>query len=80
MKTKLVAPDLARIGKSLLFIQSPEVPIDRLQLAARNIPYVDFLKEEGLNAYDLLRKDIIIMPAKTLDYLNKRFLETPKGE
>ena len=51
--------------------------IDRTQenftRAARNIPQVDVLSVEGINVYDILRRDKLVLTRAAVDALEARF-------
>jgi large subunit ribosomal protein L4 len=39
----------------------------------RNVPKIDFLPAVGINVYDILRRDILILSIDALNALNERF-------
>ena len=64
-----------RFGKmgltSMLIIAGAEVD-NNLKLAARNIPNVDVLPNAGLNVYDVLRRDTLVLTRDAIDAINLR--------
>lgn len=46
---------------------------DNFALAARNIPNVDVLPVQGINVYDILRRDKLVLTRAALDALEERF-------
>ena len=57
--------------KSALIIAGAEVD-NNLKLAARNIPGVDVLPNAGLNVYDVLRRDTLVLTRDAVDAINAR--------
>jgi large subunit ribosomal protein L4 len=79
-KTAALRADFAKIGvKNALVITGPEVD-GAFKLAARNIPMVDVLPNAGLNVYDILRRDTLVLTRAALEGIAARFAETPAGE
>ena len=64
-----------RFGKmgwaSALIIAGSEVDTN-LKLAARNIPNVDVLPNAGLNVYDVLRRNTLVLTRDAIDAINLR--------
>ncbi|MBO6782802.1 MAG: 50S ribosomal protein L4 [Alphaproteobacteria bacterium] len=71
-KTKAVAAQLKALGlTSALIVDGAE--IDRnFQLAARNIPGVDVLPQQGANVYDILRRDTLVLTKQAVEQLQER--------
>ncbi|MGA7322970.1 MAG: 50S ribosomal protein L4 [Rhodomicrobium sp.] len=46
---------------------------DKFALAARNIPNVDVLPVQGINVYDILRRDKLVLTRAALEALEERF-------
>jgi large subunit ribosomal protein L4 len=75
-KTAALRADFAKIGVSnALVITGPEVD-GAFKLAARNIPSVDVLPNAGLNVYDILRRDTLVLTRAALEGIAARFAET----
>jgi large subunit ribosomal protein L4 len=55
-----------------LFIAGPEVDTN-VALAARNIPHVDVLPNAGLNVYDVLRADTLVLTRAAVEAIEARF-------
>jgi large subunit ribosomal protein L4 len=70
-KTKLMANALAelKVQSALLVVSQAEAKIER---AARNLPKIKVLKVEGLNVYDLLRYEHLILMEGALKLLEER--------
>lgn len=70
-KTKLMASALAelKVQSALLVVSQTDVKIER---AARNLPKIKVLRVEGLNVYDLLRYDHLILMEGALKLLEER--------
>lgn len=58
--------------KSALFIDGSSVS-EKLSLAARNIPLVDVLPVQGINVYDILRRNKLVLSKKAIESLEARF-------
>ena len=58
--------------KSALVIAGPEVD-GNFGLAARNIPHVDVLPNAGLNVYDVLRRDTLVLTRSAVEAIEARF-------
>jgi large subunit ribosomal protein L4 len=71
-KTKDVAAKLRKLGwNSLLVIEGAEVNADFAR-AARNIPNVDVLPQQGINVYDILRRDTLVLTKDAVRHLVER--------
>jgi large subunit ribosomal protein L4 len=72
-KTKALREQLAKLGlSSALIVDGREVD-GNFQLAARNIANVDVLPVQGLNVYDILRRDTLVLTKAALEALGERF-------
>jgi large subunit ribosomal protein L4 len=58
--------------KNALIIAGPEVDAN-FKLAARNITHIDVLPNAGLNVYDVLRRDTLVLTRSAIDAINARF-------
>ena len=58
--------------KNALIITGPEVDAN-FKLAARNITHIDVLPNAGLNVYDVLRRDTLVLTRSAIDAINARF-------
>jgi len=71
-KTKDLTAKLKTLGlKSLLVIDGPAVD-EKFALAARNIPNVDVLPQQGVNVYDILRRDTLVLTKAAVEHLVER--------
>ena len=72
-KTKLMATALAelKVQSALLVVSQSDVKIER---AARNLPKIKVLRVEGLNVYDLLLYDHLILMEGALKLLEERLV------
>ena len=74
-KTAGLKASLAKMGlANALVIAGPEVD-GNLKLAARNIPYFDVLPSAGLNVYDILRRDTLVLTRSAIDAISARFAD-----
>jgi large subunit ribosomal protein L4 len=72
-KTASLRTRFEKLGlKSALVIAGPEVDAN-LKLAARNIPLVDVLPNAGLNVYDVLRRDTLVLTRSAVEAISQRF-------
>ena len=72
-KTKMLKESFLKIGmKSALIIGGASVQ-DNMRLAAGNIPHIDVLPVQGINVYDILRRDTLVLTRAALDALEARF-------
>lgn len=72
-KTKALIERFNRIGLSSALIIDGGVPHEGLTLAARNLPQIDILPVEGINVYDILRRDKLVLTRSAVDALEARF-------
>ena len=72
-KTAALRAQFAALGlKNALIIAGPEVN-KGFGLAARNIPQVDVLPNAGLNVYDVLRRDTLVLTRAAIEAIEARF-------
>ena len=70
-KTKEMAKTLQTLGlKSALIID--ETPDQNFVRSARNIPLIDILPEKGINVYDILRRDTLVLTKGAIEKLEAR--------
>jgi len=71
-KTKVLAEKLLKMGlNSVLFIDGAQLD-ENFAKAARNIPRVDVLPEQGANVYDILRCEVLVMTKNAVEQLQER--------
>ena len=70
-KTKIMVEALAqlKVASALIVIAQPDVNVER---SARNLPSVKVLRVEGLNVYDLLRYDHLVLTESALRLMEER--------
>jgi len=72
-KTAALRASFEKIGvTNALVIAGPEVNAN-LKLAARNIPNVDVLPNAGLNVYDVLRRQTLVLTKDAVEAIQQRF-------
>ena len=72
-KTSFLISKLAKMEiDSALFIDGKDVE-KNFQNALRNIPKTDFLPISGLNVYDVIRRNFLVISEKALLGINERF-------
>lgn len=72
-KTAMLKTQLAALGLSnALFIGGKELE-NNFRLAARNIPHLDVLPVQGINVYDILRRDTLVLSKAAIEALEERF-------
>lgn len=72
-KTKSLKASFDKLGlKSALIVDGAELN-QRFQLAARNIPQIDVLPVQGINVYDILRCEKLVLTKAAVDALEARF-------
>jgi large subunit ribosomal protein L4 len=73
-KTKGLRANFAKLGlTSALIIDGAEVPANFSQ-AARGISKIDVLPVQGINVYDILRREKLILTKAAIDALEARFV------
>jgi large subunit ribosomal protein L4 len=74
-KTAALRARFDKLGwKNVLIIAGAEVD-GAFKLAARNIPNVDVLPNAGLNVYDILRRQTLVLTRDAVDAIQARFAE-----
>ena len=71
VKTKIMVKALAelKVTSALIVIAKPDTSVER---SARNLPKIKVLRVEGLNVYDLLRYEHLILTEGALRLLEER--------
>jgi large subunit ribosomal protein L4 len=71
-KTKELTERFKKLGwESVLIIAGPAVD-EGFARAARNIPKVDVLPQQGANVYDILRRDTLVLTRAAVEHLEAR--------
>jgi large subunit ribosomal protein L4 len=70
-KTKLMVKALAelKVASALIVISQPD---DKIERSSRNIPRIKVLRVEGLNVYDVVRYEHLILTEGALKLLEER--------
>jgi len=72
-KTKALKDRLAKLGlANVLVVGGAEVDVNFAR-AAQNLPYVDVLPVQGINVYDILRRDTLVLTREAVQSLEERF-------
>lgn len=71
-KTKALSQQLAKLGFASALIVDGRQLDDNFQLAARNIPNIDVLPVQGINVYDILRRDKLVLTKAAVEMLEER--------
>jgi large subunit ribosomal protein L4 len=72
-KTKGLRADFAKLGLTNALIIDAAAPQAYFSRAARGIPKVDVLPVQGINVYDILRREKLILTKAAIDALEARF-------
>lgn len=77
-KTKDMVKTLATLGatNALFIVGAPNENFDR---ASRNIPHIDLLSTEGVNVYDILRRDTLVLTRDAVEQITARLTEEANG-
>jgi large subunit ribosomal protein L4 len=72
-KTKTLKDTFGKLGlANALIIAGSEVDVN-FGRAARNLPNIDVLPVQGINVYDILRRDKLVLSRAAVDALEARF-------
>jgi len=72
-KTSALRGHLAKLGlENALFIGGTELD-NNFRLAAQNVPHVDVLPIQGINVYDILRREKLVLSKSAVEALEERF-------
>jgi len=71
-KTKALAARFAALGWANVLIIDGEAVDEGFARAARNIPHVDVLPQQGANVYDILRRDTLVLTQAAVEKLEAR--------
>jgi|MDTB01.1.fsa_nt_gb large subunit ribosomal protein L4 len=71
-KTAALKAKLAKLGaENALFIGGAELDGDFVK-AASNLPFVDVLPQQGINVYDILRRDVLVLSKDAAAQIEER--------
>ena len=71
-KTKLLKAGFDKTGLASALIIDGAAPQNNFALAARNLPKIDVLPVEGVNVYDIIRRDKLVLTRSAVDALEAR--------
>jgi len=72
-RTKSLLESFGKLGvNNALFIDGATVE-ENFAMAARNIPNIDVLPVQGINVYDILRRDTLVLTKAAVEALEARF-------
>ena len=72
-KTKALRTNFSSIGLTSALIIDGAEPEVNFALAARNIPNIDVLPIQGINVYDILRREKLVLTRAAVEALEARF-------
>ena len=71
-KTAALKTKLAKLGaENALFVGGAELD-EKFVRAASNLPFVDVLPQQGINVYDILRRDVLVLSKDAAAHLEER--------
>ena len=73
LKTKELAGAFAKLGLTDALIVDGATLNDNFALAARNLGTIDVLPVQGINVYDILRRDKLVLTRAAVEALEARF-------
>ena len=71
-KTASLKAKLTGLGVSNALVIGGETLENRFVHAAANIPLIDVLPSQGLNVYDAVRRDVLVMTKDAVDFVEER--------
>ena len=71
-KTKELATRLKKLGWASALIVDGPVVNENFGRAARNLPGIDVLPQQGVNVYDILRRDTLVLTRDAVTHLEER--------
>ncbi len=72
-KTKALRETFGKLGLTSALIIDGAAPQQAFSLAARSIPHIDVLPVQGINVYDILRREKLVLTRAAVDALEARF-------
>jgi len=72
-KTKALRERFEKLGLANALIIDGAEPNANLCLAAQNIPHIDVLPVQGINVYDIVRREKLVLTKAAIDALEARF-------
>ena len=71
-KTKMLAQRFKALGWGSVLIIGGPVLDENFARAARNLPHVDVLPQQGANVYDIMRRDTLVLTREAIEHLEAR--------
>ena len=71
-RTKELAKRFAKLGWGSVLIIGGQALDENFARAARNLPEVDVLPQQGINVYDILRRDTLVLTRDAVQHLEAR--------
>lgn len=71
-KTKALVEKFSKLGLSSALIIDGANLDPNFAKAARNIPHIDVLPEQGANVYDIMRRDVLVLTTNAVEQLQER--------
>jgi large subunit ribosomal protein L4 len=71
-KTASLKGKLAKMGLENALSIGGETLDEKFQRAANNIPHIDVLPQAGINVYDILRRDVLVLTKDSAAHLEER--------
>ncbi len=78
-RTAALRADLSALGLTNALIIAGATVDANLKLAARNIPNIDVLPDAGLNVYDVLRRNTLVLTRDAVEAIRARFQDEEAG-
>lgn len=72
-KTKDLTEKLGKLGLGNALVIDGDTLDENFARAARNVPLLDVLPAQGLNVYDVLRRDTLVLTKAAVEKINERF-------
>jgi large subunit ribosomal protein L4 len=72
-KTKTLSSALDKLGWTSALVIGGDVVDENFARAANNIPGIDVLPAQGINVYDILRRDTLVLTKAAVEALEARF-------
>ena len=72
-KTKALTSQLSGLGLANALVVGGQQIDENVARAAKNIPLIDVLPVQGINVYDILRRDTLVLTKAAVEALEERF-------
>ncbi|MBC6498049.1 MAG: 50S ribosomal protein L4 [Alphaproteobacteria bacterium GM7ARS4] len=69
-KTALLAKRLRALGITSAFIVGDDTIHENIQRASRNLPHIHVLPRQGMNVYDILHKDTLVITKQSVQHFD----------